>query len=116
MDTSKSAKNQKCVGGALVFSGRENPKWEIEKELYSELMAIWDSLKPIQSVNPTTPRLGYQGCFLRCPNDKEWIAFEGLVTLKTLKLSVYREDKYRKFEKKILSSAPKDTLPPFLFE
>jgi hypothetical protein len=113
MVTSKSAKTmQKCVGGVLLFSGRPNPTWQVSADTVAKLMTIWNVLTPAENEKLSTPKLGYQGCFLKCPNNEEWTAFEGIVMRRKLDAFEYRRDKERTFEKTLLSSAPKGILPP----
>ncbi len=112
MVTSKSNRgDKKCIGGVFLFSGRPNPEWELGEDAITELLKVWNTLKPMRSGHQPAPKLGYQGCYLRCPNNQEWIAFEGVVTLRKFDTLEYRQDGERKFEKKLLSSAPKGVLP-----
>jgi|MudIll2142460700_1097286.scaffolds.fasta_scaffold495684_1 hypothetical protein len=113
MATSKSNNGEeKCIGGVFLFSGRPNPEWEISEDDVTELMEIWNTLIPLRSGHQLASKLGYQGCFLRCPNNREWIAFKEVVTLRKFDAYEYRKDRGRKFEKKLLSSAPRGVLPP----
>ena len=98
-----------------MFSGRPNPEWEISEDTIAELLKIWNVLTPMRSGHQPVPKLGYQGCFLRCPNDEEWIAFEGMVTLRRPDAYEYRRDEGRKFEKRLLSSAPRGVFPPSFY-
>ena len=115
MGTSKSCSElQTCIGGALVFSGRPNPTWQVEQAVVQELEEIWGLLEPFLGTRPAAPLLGYRGFFLRCGPDLEWIAYRGVVTLKTGGDCESRRDKDRKFEKLLLASAPEGILPASL--
>jgi hypothetical protein len=117
MVTSKSNKGKrKCIGGVFLFSGRPNPTWQISEDALMELMTIWNALTPIRNGHQPASKLGYQGCFLRCPNNEEWIALEGAVTLRKFDVSEYRRDEERRFEKTLLSSAPEGVLPTSFFK
>lgn len=117
MGTSKLTKElQTCIGGALIFSGRPNPTWRVEEIVVRQLERIWSLLEPFQGERPSTPQLGYRGCFLKCKSDLEWLAYGDVVTLKTDDDLESRRDNDRKFEKLLLASAPKGVLPASLFE
>lgn len=115
MGTSKSSsKLQTCIGGALVFSGRPNPTWQVEQAVVQELEEIWGLLEPFPDTRSSAPLLGYQGCFLRGGPDLEWIAYRDVVTLKAGGDCDSRRDEDRKFEKLLLASAPEGILPASL--
>ncbi|KAB2834765.1 MAG: hypothetical protein F9K48_05675 [Candidatus Brocadia sp.] len=112
MDISKLNKGQKSYkGGIYIFSGRPDPTWQVEEVIAQRLEELWDLLEPLAGECPFAPPLGYRGCFLRCANDHEWLAYDGVVTLKTGGGCESRKDKDRKFEKLLLSSAPKGIFP-----
>ena len=54
------------------------------------------------------PALGYRGCFVRDPEGRTWTVYRELVTLS----SETRRDDERRFERRVLASAPAGTLPP----
>lgn len=104
-------KFKECIGGASIFSGRPDPTWNVGEKVAKKLEEIWGSLEPWTGKHPSSPPLGYRGCFLRCKPDIEWFAYKGVVTLKIYKVSESRIDKDKKFERVLLSSAPKGLLP-----
>lgn len=117
MGTSKSDKPVAgWVGGALLFSGRRDPTWTIDEQVAQQLIAIWDTLEPWLGELPSSPPLGYHGCFLRSPTGQEWFAYRGVVTLKAASGQKSRIDPNRIFEKRLLASAPEGTLPPNLID
>jgi hypothetical protein len=75
-----------------------------------ELVAIWQSLIATDDA-PTTPLLGYRGCFVRDPAGRTWTAFHELVTLSSESGSETRRDDDRRFERTVLAAAPAGTLP-----
>jgi hypothetical protein len=112
MGTSKLTKGQKpCIGGVYIFSGRPDPTWQVEEVIVQRLEEIWDLLEPLADECPSAPPLGYRGCFLRCATGREWFTYGGVVTLKTGGGCESRKNKDRKFEKILLSSAPKGIFP-----
>lgn len=65
---------------------------------------------------PDLGGLGYRGACLRGPRDREWLAFKGIVSLRTPAGIEVRSDDARKFEKTLLFSAPAGVLPPEAFK
>ncbi len=116
MAISKSTKRPQWIGGALIFSGRPDPTWTVNQKVARQLEEIWASLEPGMVKPPSAPPLGYRGCFLKGVGDREWFAYGGVVTLKTVDGSESREDRERAFEKSLLASAPKGTLAASFLE
>jgi hypothetical protein len=106
-------KPKKCIARAFVFSGRPDPAWEVKPRVVQELQKIWRTLKPENVELSQQPSLGYRGCFLKCPGERQWTAFDGLVFLKTARRSQLRRDVERRFERTLLASAPPGKLPPW---
>ncbi len=115
MATSKST-SQRAVwtAGASVFSGRRDPVWEVKPVLAARLQKIWRSLKPSEVDESPSPSLGYRGCFLKGPRGQQWVAFAGVVTLRSARHPASRRDPAKKFERTLLASAPAGLLPPWL--
>ena len=104
-----------CTGMALVFSGRPDPEWPVPTNAQRRLRDVWSALAPAAGTPPAAPPLGYRGCALRCPPDDEWFAYGGLVSHTVPSGAVdRRSDPERRFERLLLSTAPKGALPPNL--
>jgi hypothetical protein len=115
MGTSKSSKRTgEWTGGALLFSGRPDPTWIVGRRNFKELETLWATLSPWSGPLTSASPLGYRGCFVRCPEMREWFAYGGVVTLKTGGQPESRQDKNRNFERLVLASAPKKLLPEHL--
>jgi hypothetical protein len=110
MGTSKS--NDVWTGGALLYSGRRNPTWRVSPSVVRKLQKLWKAMPPVPQLEPSPTGLGYRGTFLRGPRDRKWIAFKGIVSLKTPSGIEVRSDDAREFEKALLASAPAGLLPP----
>jgi hypothetical protein len=108
MATSKSRKD--WIAGVHIYSGRHDPSCPVSKAVVNRLQKIWDAMPPI-SEKPSPPGLGYRGAFLRAPDQREWLAFNGAVTLTSPAGVESRQDLARKFENALLASAPKGLLP-----
>lgn len=102
---------KECIAGALIFSGRPDPTWNVSETVVKKLEKIWNRLSGWGDALPSAPPLGYRGCFIKCKPDMEWFAYNGVVTMKTVKGHESRTDKNRAFERLLLDSAPEGTLP-----
>jgi hypothetical protein len=112
MVTSRSGKKKEWTAGAFLYSGRPDPVWDIPGRVVKKLQEAWKSL-PLAEVQrkPRLAGLGYRGSFLRRPGQREWIAGNGLVSLRTPAGVETRKDEAREFERILLASAPKGLLP-----
>ena len=113
MATSKSP--DLWTGGALVYSGRRDPTWPVSPSVVCTLLELWKAMPPASKPRPSFPGLGYRGAFLRAPDDREWIAFNGVVSLRTSAGVEIRRDAAGELEKALLASAPKGALPAQVF-
>src|SRR5215467_12874902 len=112
MGTSKSTEGQLAyVGSASLFSGRPDPVWQIDEETGSRLEKLWNAMEQYHGPLPQSPPLGYRGCALKDSSNREWLAFEGVVTLRSPSVSESRVDTDREFESLLLSSAPAGVIP-----
>lgn len=109
MATSKSGDT--WIAGAFLYSGRSDPTWPVSAAAARALQNLWAALPPTAEQAPNPSRLGYRGTFLRGSRHREWIAFGGLVSLKTPAGIEVRADAERQFEKRLLASAPEELLP-----
>lgn len=97
---------------ALLYSGREDPVWEVDTATGRALLRIWQSLTPADT-RPTGPpaRLGYRGVVIDDFAGARWIAAAGLVTCLTAAVAETRRDPGQRFERRVLASAPEGLLP-----
>ena len=109
MATSKS--RERWTAGALLYSGRRDPEWEVSAEVVNALWKLWDAMAPSLKTAPSASRLGYRGVYLRGAGGREWSVFNGLVTLNLPARAEVRTDPAREFERLLLASAPKGLLP-----
>jgi hypothetical protein len=113
MATSKSSKQAtRWTAGALIFSGRPDPTWTIDQRTARRLEKLWASLPPWPGPVPGGPVLGYRGCFVKSSDSREWFTYGGVATLRAHGSSESRRDKDQRFEKLLLTSAPKGIIPP----
>lgn len=112
MATSKSG--EAWIAGAFLYSGRPDPTWPVAAAAARRFEKLWSTLPASGKAAPDPPRLGYRGTFLRASLHREWIAFGGVVALKTPAGIELRADVESEFEKDLLASAPKGLLPRVL--
>lgn len=70
-------------GGAIaveldIFSGRPNPRWEIDGVAAGELRLVQSTLQATDQAAPEPPGLGYRG-FRYADGARTWRAFGGFV-------------------------------------
>lgn len=118
MGTSRSGDKQDAwVAGAFIYSGRPDPTWGISKRVAKKLEELWESLPPSsEKYEPRLGGLGYRGSFMREPGRREWVAYNGLVSCTTPAGVEVRRDPATKFERTLISSAPKGLLPEGVLE
>jgi hypothetical protein len=112
--SNSTERRKKCIAGAFVFSGRPDPTWEVKPPVLKQLEKIWRALKPENVEVSQQTSLGYRGCFLKCSGQRQWVAFDGVVVLKTAQRSESRRDIEKRFERTLLASAPTGKLPPWV--
>jgi hypothetical protein len=108
----KSTQQTDYVAGALIFSGRADPVWMLNESTSSGLLTIWNSMPRYSGPTMPPPAHGYRGCFMCAPSGSEWIAYRGVVSLKTKAGTDQRRDDNRQFERALIKTAPAGTLPP----
>jgi hypothetical protein len=105
------------LAGVSIFSGRPDPTWTVSQSEAARLESLWDSLAASPRAQQQPPPLGYRGCFLKdTAKEREWVAYKGVVTLKTPAGDEARSDENRKFESLLLASAPEGLIPPQILE
>jgi hypothetical protein len=101
-----------CIATALIYSGRPDPEWNIDRWQLKGLKEIWQELPSSKVGPPAPPPLGYRGAALHCPSGEEWYAYGRIVTLKRgASRAKHRADDESRFEQTLLSTAPKSALP-----
>jgi hypothetical protein len=118
MGTSKSTEQTvEYLAGVSIFSGRPDPTWTVNQSMFERLKSLWDSLEASTRAQQQPAPLGYRGCFLKdAAKGHEWVAYKGVVTLKTPMGDEARNDENRKFESMLLASAPEGLIPPQILE
>jgi hypothetical protein len=97
---------------ALVYSGRPDPTWRVDRATARRLLAIWDGLRPLAAAPPPPHGLGYRGVVLTDSSGTTWQA-GGRAVRRTGggRAPEARADTARRFEQALLRSAPAGLLP-----
>jgi hypothetical protein len=108
MGTSSSTE---WTAAASVFSGRPDPVWPLPPAAGVRLVALWDSLEPLEGDALVPPQLGYRGCCAaQADGIRRFAAYRGAVSLTALPVPgggcEMRADPSRAFERLVLGSAP----------
>lgn len=103
--------------GASLFSGRPDPSWEVDTDAAARLVRQVEQLPPADDLEfPVPPPLGYRGAWLRAPDGREWLGYEGLVVSSGRIGRGRWLDPERRLEQEILDTAPAGLLPPGLIQ
>lgn len=96
---------------AHVFSGREDPSWELTRADALHLAELWRALPPSPPKRTTVSALGYRGCSVANDRGERWTAAGGQVTCDAAGAVDVRADPERRFERAVLATAPPGLLP-----
>jgi hypothetical protein len=98
-----------------VYSGRPDPTWAVDPDTARQLIAALDHLPAISRWPAQRPVLGYRGVWLRAPDQRRWLAYDGFVihegTTGTERMTSARRDDARVFERALLATPPPGLLP-----
>ena len=94
---------------AFVYSGQQNPKWEVIAESALAIVAEVKKLPVIDIFLPGPAKLGFSGCSMYdTVTDTLYVTSEDKITIDTLSDSEIHEDKQRVIEEMLLSTAPEE--------
>lgn len=93
-----------------------NPVWKIKPEDKQNLIKIWDKMqtKNLEEINMQND-IFYSGCQLSDDEGQNWFAYRGITVMKKDNITEIKKDENRKFEKKLLKTAPKNLIPEVLY-
>ena len=89
-----------------LYSGRPDPSWILDLGNDARIVETWESLPPFVGDAPALPRLGYRGAQVDDSGHRQWLAFQGAVTLVCRGDQVIRRDATRAMERLLVASAP----------
>lgn len=88
-----------------IFSGRPNPRWELDEPVARTVTEFHRQLRPVADVPPGPPGLGYRG-FVYSLDHVSWRAWRGFVVGPALVLA----DPDRTIERMLLDLLPAEYL------
>jgi hypothetical protein len=100
--------NKKWRATALLFSGRQNPEWELTAAQQKNWMLLWKhaSLSDAEVKSPSI--LGYTGCRLQYDEHSHWQLYNGCVSFYEKETVFSKKDEERQMELFLLSTAPEE--------
>lgn len=100
--------NTKWKATALLFSGRQNPEWELTAAQQKNWMVLWKqaSLSNKEVEVPST--LGYTGCRLQYDEHSHWQLHNGCVSFYEKDTVFSKKDEERQMELFLLNTAPEE--------
>ena len=100
--------NTKWKATALLFSGRQNPEWELTAAQQKNWMVLWQqaSLSDTEVKQPSI--LGYTGCRLQYVERSHWQLYNGCVSFYEEGTKNYKKDHDRQMELFLLNTAPEE--------
>ncbi|MBK8521330.1 MAG: hypothetical protein IPL54_10795 [Chitinophagaceae bacterium] len=72
--------NTKWKATALLFSGRQNPDWELTVEQQQSWMKLWEQAAVSNIAVEQPSILGYTGCKLQYDEHSHWQLYNGCVS------------------------------------
>lgn len=107
--------NWKCQADFSI-GVEENCSWKVSKDIANKLLTEWKKLRTaFTSPAEKSVFLGYKGTRLIGSGNIELYSYGNTVTLKKGNIIETKQDRRRKFEKMILSTAPKGIVPQALY-
>ena len=100
---------------AKLEMNETDPAWKLEHKTAVKILKLWDNLKSYINTPPKSSAfLGYKGTYLKS-KEAVWYSFGNTVVRMKDNIVESRQDKERRFEKTLLSTAPKGLIPETLF-
>lgn len=100
--------NTKWKATALLFSGRQNPEWELTAAQQKNWMVLWQqaSLSDTEVKQPSI--LGYTGCRLQYVERSHWQLYNGCVSFYEKETVFSKKDEGKQMELFLLGTAPEE--------
>jgi hypothetical protein len=98
--------NIKWKARVLLFSGRQNPEWQLTAMQQKNWMLLWKhaSLSDTKAEPPS--KLGYTGCRLQYDEHSHWYLYNGCVSFYENETFFSKNDEGRQMELFLLNTAP----------
>lgn len=92
----------------LLFSGRQNPGWDLNEAQQKNWMVLWKQA-PLNDADLNMPgRLGYAGCRLQYDEHSHWQLYNGCVSFYENDKVFSKKDEDRQMELFLLNTAPEE--------
>lgn len=100
--------NTKWKVTAQLFSGRQNPEWELTAAQQKNWMLLWKHASLSDTEVEASSKLGYTGCRLQYDAHSHWQLYNGCVSFYEKEKIVSKKDDERKMELFLLNTAPEE--------
>lgn len=100
--------NTKWKVTALLFSGRQNPEWELTAAQQKKWMVLWQHASLSNKGVSTPSVLGYTGCRLQYDEHSHWQLYNGCVSFYEKETVFSKKDEERQMELFLLGTAPEE--------
>lgn len=100
--------NTKWKATALLFSGRQNPEWELTAAQQESWIKLWEEAALSNAAVQQPSILGYTGCTLQYEEHSHWQLYNGCVSFYEKDTIVSKKDEERKMELFLLNTAPEE--------
>jgi hypothetical protein len=93
---------------ALLFSGRQNPDWELTATQQKNWMLLWQHASLSDTEVKPSSKLGYTGCRLQYDKHSHWQLHNGCVSFYEKDTIFSKKDEERQMELFLLNTAPEE--------
>ncbi|MFZ1305541.1 MAG: hypothetical protein WAR80_06830 [Ferruginibacter sp.] len=100
--------NTKWKATALLFSGRQNPDWELTVEQQQSWMKLWEQAAVSNIAVEQPSILGYTGCRLQHDEHSHWQLYNGCVSFYEKEKVFSKKNEGRQMELFLLGTAPEE--------
>jgi hypothetical protein len=93
-----------------------NPAWKIKDKDKQNLIKIWDDMHSNELEDITVHKdIMYSGCQFSSDDGRNWFTYRGMTIMRKDNITEIKKDENRKFEKKLMKTAPKNLIPEVLY-
>jgi|WetSurMetagenome_2_1015567.scaffolds.fasta_scaffold93004_4 hypothetical protein len=94
-----------------------DPVWSINKTEQQGLLKYWETMnfENIEKMKNIS-NIFYSGCAMNEKDGRNWFIYKGIAIMRKENIIEVKRDIGRRFEKRLLKTAPNNLIPDFVFE